>query len=48
MDKSIHSKAAGILRKVLGQPESVPTPGEELKPTEPVTPPAAAPVEPTK
>ena len=34
-NKSIHSKAAGILRKVLETSPPVPTPGEEPKPAEP-------------
>jgi len=37
-NKSIHSKAAGILRKVLSKPEPVPTPGEEPKPADPAAP----------
>jgi len=37
MEKSIHSIAAGILRKVLGRPVPAPTPGEEQA-AEPATP----------
>ena len=33
--KTIHSKAAGILRKVLQKPEPAPQSGEEPKPAEP-------------
>lgn len=41
--KTIHSKAAGVLRKVLNTQQPAPTPGDtEPKPVEP-----AAPAEPT-
>lgn len=44
--KTIHTKAAGILRKVLKTPEPAPTPGEEPKPAEPSQP--ETPAEPNK
>lgn len=37
-NKTILSKAASMLRQVLGKPTVVPTPGEEPKPIEPTTP----------
>ncbi len=43
---SIQSKAAGLLRKVLGKPEPAPTPGEEPKPADPADP--VTPAEPAK
>lgn len=46
-NKTIQSKAASILRKVLGTQPPAPTPGEEEpKPAEPAAP--AAPAETTK